>query len=252
MVVAIIALLVAILLPSLAKAREQARQAVCSSNAHQMAVAFNQYGIDHKYTPGHHLAVGRSDVLWPVRLMRYLGATGKRGGQHQVFWCPSIARKVRWNGIKRIVPFLDSAMPDEQGTFDYGYNDWGVVEFHSPHLGLGGHINDRNNGEVKMDRIKRPSMMIAIADNDSDDLQRGTPGVWDTAIDPIDDGGREWPGNRHNKGAQVVFCDGHAGWYLQARLVEKKIGTRQMWNNDYRSHCSVWPDKGAFKCPPGE
>ncbi len=47
-VVAIIALLLAILLPSLAKAREQARRAVCLSNLHQFGSAFSLYSADHK------------------------------------------------------------------------------------------------------------------------------------------------------------------------------------------------------------
>jgi prepilin-type N-terminal cleavage/methylation domain-containing protein len=48
-VVAIIALLVSILLPSLSKAREQARRGVCLSNLHQCAVGFSAYGADHKH-----------------------------------------------------------------------------------------------------------------------------------------------------------------------------------------------------------
>lgn len=45
-VVAIIALLLAILLPSLARAREQARRSVCLSNLHQMGNAFGLYAAD--------------------------------------------------------------------------------------------------------------------------------------------------------------------------------------------------------------
>ena len=45
-VVAIIALLVAILLPSLKEAREQARVAVCQSNLHQLSVGFYTYVED--------------------------------------------------------------------------------------------------------------------------------------------------------------------------------------------------------------
>jgi type II secretory pathway pseudopilin PulG len=42
--VAIIALLIAILLPSLAKARDQAQRVVCASNLHQTAIALLMYG----------------------------------------------------------------------------------------------------------------------------------------------------------------------------------------------------------------
>ena len=47
-VVAIIALLVAILIPSLAKVREQARRAICLSNLHQLGVGFSLYSADHR------------------------------------------------------------------------------------------------------------------------------------------------------------------------------------------------------------
>src|SRR5690554_4373938 len=47
-VVAIIALLVAILLPSLARAREQARGAACLSNLQQQGVGFSGYSVDNK------------------------------------------------------------------------------------------------------------------------------------------------------------------------------------------------------------
>ncbi len=42
-VVAIIAMLLAILMPSLAKAREQARRALCASNQKQMAAGIHVY-----------------------------------------------------------------------------------------------------------------------------------------------------------------------------------------------------------------
>jgi prepilin-type N-terminal cleavage/methylation domain-containing protein len=47
-VVGIIALLVAILMPSLARAREQARAAACLSNLKQQGIGFSAYSADHK------------------------------------------------------------------------------------------------------------------------------------------------------------------------------------------------------------
>ena len=46
-VISIIALLVSILLPSLSKAREQARKVVCQSNLKQSGTAFIMYALDH-------------------------------------------------------------------------------------------------------------------------------------------------------------------------------------------------------------
>jgi prepilin-type N-terminal cleavage/methylation domain-containing protein len=50
-VVAIIALLVAILLPSLARARQQAKMLVCQTNVHQLSTAFIMYSVEN----GHRL-----------------------------------------------------------------------------------------------------------------------------------------------------------------------------------------------------
>lgn len=47
-VVAIIALLVSILIPALARARDQAHRAACGSNLHQIGLALMNYAHDHK------------------------------------------------------------------------------------------------------------------------------------------------------------------------------------------------------------
>jgi len=47
-VIAIIALLISILLPSLALARAQAREVVCESNVRQLAIAFHTYSVEWK------------------------------------------------------------------------------------------------------------------------------------------------------------------------------------------------------------
>jgi len=253
-VVAIIALLVAIMLPSLAAAREQAKQVQCGTNTRQMGLALNMYAMQYKHFPGHHLTNGNPQlglvdhqVLWPARLLAMMK------GQNQVFWCPSAPDNTRWNGHDIILPNIaDADQPNETALFAYGYNDWGVREFTIPHLGLGGHINDPNWGELRLDKVKRPAEMIAVGDNDSG-APNGVTGEWDTALDPINDSHKEWPGNRHRKGANVVFCDGHTEWRLQKQLVETQVRTRQQWNNDFRAHCLDWGDNGwsPSMCPPG-
>lgn len=252
-VVAILALLVAILLPSLSQARTSARTAACAANEHQMGLALNMYTSTYKYFPGHHLynATPREFILWPVRLMRGMSGSGGRKGQHQIYYCPESKYKIRWDGSQRIWWDINSAGANDCANFDYGYNDWGVSELFDsrPNLGLGGAICENTSdavmkatGEVKYDKVKRPSDMIAISDNDADDFFKGRPGNWDTAIEPTDDGGREWPGARHRKGCNVLWADGHAVFQLQAKLVEKTHQARRRWNNDFRSHWDLWGD----------
>ncbi len=48
-VIAIIALLLAVILPSLKKAKEYARKVVCQSNEHQIALAIGTYQVDSNY-----------------------------------------------------------------------------------------------------------------------------------------------------------------------------------------------------------
>ena len=65
-VVAIIALLIAILLPSLKSAREQARVAVCSSNEHQLSVGFHTYATDNVgFLPVYSYGFSAYDFAYP-------------------------------------------------------------------------------------------------------------------------------------------------------------------------------------------
>jgi len=265
-VVAIIALLISILLPSLAAARRTSRTVACRANVHQMGLALTMYTNQYGYYPGHHLPPGsetaKEFIVWPTRLMRAMKASGGTSGQHKVFWCPDSKYKTHWDGRQRIYASATASGYRETDcvNFDYGYNDWGVSETHSvpgaPNLGLGGHIVvkppektwEGKDGEVRVDKVKRPAEMICIADNDADDYLTGTPGQWDTAIDPVDDPpNREWPGARHDKGCNVLWADGHADFQLQAKLVEKTHLARRRWNNDYRAHCDLWGDGAGHK-----
>ena len=63
-VISIIALLLAVLMPSLQKAREQARRALCASNLRQLILSVNLYGLDYKNTVvGGHTGFGGSTEI---------------------------------------------------------------------------------------------------------------------------------------------------------------------------------------------
>jgi prepilin-type N-terminal cleavage/methylation domain-containing protein/prepilin-type processing-associated H-X9-DG protein len=249
-VVAIIALLVAILLPSLARARENAKATICGTNGHQMGLALQMYTNVYKYTPGHHrvdVSVTPTEwIVFPVRLLRATSSSGKRQSQHMIFSCPSSKVPERWDGVKRVAPGqVNGGLATDFNTFDYGINDWGTDMGAPFNLGLGGHIFDpanatvnypwhsRDKGEVPVDRIKRPGRLIAFADNNADDKGYGN---WDTALDPTNP--LENVGNRHTDRCMVVFADGHANLQYQKKLndLAKNPGVRYMWNNDEKPH----------------
>src|SRR4051812_44559512 len=68
-VIGIIALLIAILLPALSKARAQSQQVACMSNLRSMGQALVMYTNEWKYYPGCYSVGGGTDfAIWPTRL----------------------------------------------------------------------------------------------------------------------------------------------------------------------------------------
>lgn len=239
-VVAIIALLMSIVLPTLGQSRERAKATVCAANLHQVGLALHMYIQQYGYYPGHHTERTPSHVhliAWPPRLRRFTANVTK------VFDCPSNDPVFRWipKYRKLGVSYGYGYDPGEypltyQSGFSYGYNDWGVREFTNPHLGLGGHVDDTQypwTAELHAERVRVPSDMIALADSKSDNN-------WDTAIDPADYTDEEWPSTRHRRGSEVLFADAHVTWMSQRVLVEPTEWSRRRWNNDHLPHKEYW------------
>lgn len=74
-VIGIIALLIAILLPSLQKAREAANQVACGSNLRQWGMAVQQYVSEHKqkFPPFMHDPSAAYGSSWDATLAKYIG-----------------------------------------------------------------------------------------------------------------------------------------------------------------------------------
>jgi prepilin-type N-terminal cleavage/methylation domain-containing protein/prepilin-type processing-associated H-X9-DG protein len=245
-VIAIIALLISLLLPALGKAREAGKAAVCLSNEHTMAIALTSYLNDNKgYYPGDHRQSGSvSWITWAPRLRRYMN------GENAAFWCPTANKDYKWAKTENYIAFssdgdhtlygYEAKERPLQGNefFTYGYNGWGTTEWNNPHLGLGGHTAPMEPGrvnpepihsEINESKIVAPSDMIAIADSFAD-------GFWDQWITPQSTYPGSHPAKRHNRGAQVLFCDGHAQWFSHAELISTRPEARSRWNNDHKPH----------------
>jgi len=259
-VIAIIAILAAILLPVLDKAKQRGLQASCISNLREIGIAVAMYPSDFngvfpncltKITPN-----SQSYYVWQPRLLNYTS------GGRKCFWCPAALQQSVWdtNGnstISRVVGEngkLDwygilTGDPGNNGTrFSYGWNDWGLNLGWPTCLGLGGDVTSTGANDVKESIMRHPADMIAVADVRSDTpagqieyaANTTPPTQWMQTQDP------QWhpqaPCNRHAYHTDIVFGDGHVETPRRVDVIDPNNGYwRSRWNNDNSPHWeSTW------------
>lgn len=174
-VIAIIAILAAILFPVFAKAREKARQSSCLSNAKQLGLAVMQYTQDY-------------DEVLPASYFPGNPTTNDT-----------------W--YEKIEPYLKNTQilkcPSSTLTIAYGWN----YDF----IGYG---SSTSITVYSIGAIANPSETIMLADAGNYVIY--SPSRYSYVPSP---GVNYWDYNaaglRHNEGANIAWCDGHAKWMNQ-------------------------------------
>lgn len=208
--VAIIALLAAILIPSLDSARRQARRAVCASNLSQLAKAWHQYLHDSR---GSFYQLLRAEV-------NYGGRQGQGAAQYGANPNKPIRKPLnRHVGLPEIT--RDDAdvflCPDDAGTFQarptaYGYYG---TSYHANPMVIGPSTVRERGDDPCLDAVIKPlnqrlaGLSRSRTANESRLILLGDFGwtsSWDLGVTEIVD----WHRRRHFH--NIAFLDGHAGF----------------------------------------
>jgi prepilin-type N-terminal cleavage/methylation domain-containing protein len=235
-VIAIIAILAALLLPALAKAKESANQAICLNNLKQMAVAQNGYVDDNNQTfPTTKIPDGtpplggdynEDNPTWADLADFFYEHQGNGAWfnalppyvhSEPLYWYAAVADNgiAQFNGTKSIFNCPDAQLdptldPTVRVIFDYGMNSKALD-------GLA------TNDCLKTSMILHPSSFVMFSEGrllisetpyygtaeNSTDL--GTPQVYTTRFS-----------SRHNAGSIIGFSDAHAKYYKYSYVC---------WNN---------------------
>lgn len=183
-VIAIIAILAAMLLPALNKAREKAKDIKCANNLKQMGLGFMLYADDYEdYIP----YGGSGMEQWPFKISPYVGKANASASD-----------------VENIGLWLCPSLPGGNGR-SYGLNEQITPQYTKP----GGTYG----------RLPSPSKTMLVTD--SWDPDQGVNRYWGTShrIFYVD---TKFYGTidktRHSAGANVLFAEGHVEYRKEASI----------------------------------
>ena len=227
-VIAIIAVLVSLLMPSLKRAKELARQSICAAHLKQVGTALNMYIPDQEYwMPGYQWpgegpddppyvdSRGYSFQAWMrTPLMTYyyggtqpanaeslpprngdgfLGAytPSSKGGIEGILGCPAVP----WGPTSAVLHWRGTPVGPIEiwRARTFGLNVWGVTERNE----------NRDFEEIQARRIDRPAEMTYMCE-----AWGGLFGMYPPPRNTEADSFAS-PAVRHFGEFQMVFCDGH-------------------------------------------
>jgi prepilin-type N-terminal cleavage/methylation domain-containing protein/prepilin-type processing-associated H-X9-DG protein len=191
-VIAIIAVLAALLFPSLAAAREKGRQSACLSNERQIGMAMITYA--DQWDDGLPLIFNQKGENWQSSVLPFLKSRA-------VFLCPS--NPIGWDiSSLNASPLTGKAFPvSYEMVFNYG-------DFMTP---------------LTFPTLKNPDMQILIGET------RGVPGLDPedmTEMLPLKSGSPMGAVHVHFRRSNLVFADGH----VKALKMIQTLLPQSMWD----------------------
>jgi prepilin-type processing-associated H-X9-DG protein/prepilin-type N-terminal cleavage/methylation domain-containing protein len=179
-VIAVIAILAALLLPALSRAKENARATQCLSQMRQLGLAVQLYADENQeeFPRSQHSAFAHGQLTWGRALATQLGSTATTWTNllSAVYHCPSDRRNTPWS---------------------YGLN----VYFE---LGPDDDYEGKPQTWRRVASVPNPAATVVFAENNSS-ADHIMPNFWTAAADAVD-----VATNRHGQRANYAFADGHA------------------------------------------
>jgi prepilin-type N-terminal cleavage/methylation domain-containing protein/prepilin-type processing-associated H-X9-DG protein len=232
-VIAIIAILAALLLPSLSRAKDSAWRINCISNLKQLTIAAHVYAGDHddRIPPNQDTVVrgwvgGQTQALpdaTNVMLLKeaLLYPYSQTPG---IYRCPADRQTVQGAGDWRVRDYSLNGMMGENSASSRGVVHSGVME------------------RTKFTQVQDPgpSMAMFFVDEQASASTATTQTSVDDGYFAVNLVGSNWqnsPGSRHGNAGQFSFADGHAvsqrwleattrnarGWYALATLNDRDL-----------------------------
>ena len=209
-VVAIVAVLIAILLPALNAAREKGRVIVCGSKMRQMHLAVGFYAEDDDLGLLPNCFGSSVDgrqhwfhLIYPF-MVRGKPPSSNLTRKYEMYWCPSGDEYIRW-----------------WGTASYNGGNYGYCAPLGP-----GHWNNPykyiKNGRVKMSQLQEPVRTMMFTDSGAVGIEYTGESRYGILI----------KGDfRHQGQLNLIYCDGHVD--LLSRTDPRCWGSDELFMRPY-------------------
>lgn len=230
-VIGVIAILLAILLPAITRAKAQARQLKCLNNIRQIGLASLMYTAEFKgwYLPSH-WGWSQATGGWPPTTPPAIPPSGPRKYWFQVFTLMQLLNAPNPNTahypFAMICPEATLALSQGNGkTGYYLHNSYGINNTQLPGMSL--KIAPDYWNAWKTPQVRVPADKIYFVDATSEGVSVGSSATNSSLryFDPYYGGERHEPPDkgsavayRHFDGANVLYYDGHAAWRRESEL----------------------------------
>ncbi len=220
-VIAIIAILAAMLLPALAKARDKARGIACTNNAKQIAMANIMYADDYNATLTH----GQYTEPFLVEIKRN-GATAyltwfdnlaNYTGDYKVFNCPSkidlnvLASRPGYGWSRSGMPYRPKTAKAGVRITSYKYPSQVMVFACHCDIVKTGYFSEGGYSQTYSRYVYSPNIHTSID-------------VWD-----LPNGIYGHIGDLHSGGSNVGHLDGHVSWRKTLAFIDASDAGKRLW-----------------------